>query len=184
VIDAYFYWNIVALVGLTPLLTSYMNPMLRWGHFLFGLVCAAAVVANFTLLPINTLRGTTDFGSAINYGWDEVRSHVLGAQKADPADLIGATRYSTTSQLGFALGLKNPVRFIPDEQSDYLYWTDPQKLAGKSGLILVDDHDGDEQEKQLRPLFATLTEVDRFPIIRFGRTIYAWRIYRGDGFKP
>lgn len=184
IIDAFFYWNIVALIGLMPLLTRYLgSPVLRGLHLAYGLVCAVLLVVNFTVLPISQFRGATDFGSAINFGWSEVRDHMLAAKTASPADTVGAPRYSTTSQVAVALGAE-AVRYVTEERSQYSYWMAGKDLAGKSALILVDDHDAARQIKELQPHFDKLTQVDRFPIVRLGQTIYRWRIYRGDGFHP
>ena len=184
VLDAYFYWNIVAFVGVMPLLTRFMtNPFLRWGHFTFGLIVAAAVTFNFAAAPVVTLFGRTDRGSSINYGWGEVAAHVEAAAAASPADLIAATRYSTTSQLGFALETSAVVKLSP-EHSQYDYWQAEGALAGKSALILVDEPDTSPVIAYLTAHFATLSQVDAFPIIRGGQTIYDWRILRAEGFVP
>jgi hypothetical protein len=184
VLDAYFYWNIVAFVGVMPLLTRYMNnPILRCGHLVFGLIVAVPVTCNFAAAPIATLFGGTDRGSSINYGWSEIAAHIQASRSAAPTDLIAATRYSTTSQLGFALGTTAVVKLSP-EHSQYDYWQDEPALTGKSALVLVDEPDGSPVIAYLTAHFASLKQVDAFPIIRGGRTIYDWRILRGEGFIP
>jgi hypothetical protein len=132
---------------------------------------------------VTTLLGGQDNGSAINFGWREVIAHVRAAEAASPTDTVGATRYSTTAQVGFGLGIADAVRYLPDP-SQYTYWQAGLPLAGKSGLVLVDDHDAGNQVPALAQHFDTLTELDRFTITRFGHVLYAWRLYRGDGYKP
>jgi len=183
-LGAYFYWNIVAFVGLMPLLVRFMdNAIVRWMHFVFGLACAAALVFTFTTLPLGIVLGGSDNGTAINYGWDEIAGHVRLAEASNPTDMIGATRYSTTSQLGFALGIADAVKLSP-EHSQYDYWQANLPLAGKSAMILVDEADSSPVLDWLRTHFTTLSQVDSFDITRQGRRLYSWRLFRGDEFKP
>ena len=58
VLDAYFYWNIVAFVALTPLLARYINRWLLGAHIVFGLVIACLIVTNFAITPVGPLSGT------------------------------------------------------------------------------------------------------------------------------
>jgi hypothetical protein len=184
VLDAYFYWNIVAFVGLMPLLTGSMrSALLRWAHLVFGLAVAGLVVCDLAVVPPGPLFGHEDRGSSINFGWGEIGGHVRAAAAANPVDLYAATRYSTTAQLAFALGTANAVK-LSAEHSQYDYWQVDADLAGKSALILTDEPDGAPQIEWLKAHFATLTEVDAFSISRFGTPIYNWRIFRGEGLQP
>ncbi len=184
VLDAYYYWNIVAFVGLMPLLVRFMgNPWLRWSHIVFGLVAAGLIVTNFSITPIGNAIGRRDNGSSINYGWTEIADHMRAVEAKAPADLVAATRYSTTSQLGFALGTTEAVKISP-EHSQYDYWQDDTSYAGKSALILVDEADKSPVLLYLKAHFANLKQVDAFNIDRFGKTLYRWRIFRGEGYTP
>ncbi len=177
VLDAYFYWNIVAFAGLMPLLTRFMaNRLLLWAHLGFGPICAGLLVFNCAVTPL----GDSNDGSAINYGWDEIAAHVNAVQAADAADLVGATRYSTTAQLGFALGT-TAVTKLSGEHSEWDYWQSGEALAGKSALVLVDKS---TELPWLKAHFATLRQVDSFAITRYGRVLYKWRLFRGEGFVP
>jgi hypothetical protein len=106
------------------------------------------------------------------------------AAATSPTDTVGGNRYSTTAQLGFALGITDAVRYDSGEQSQYLVWQAGKPLAGKSGLILIDEHAAERQVAALTSRFDRLTEIDRFTITRLGRPLYGWRIYRGDGYRP
>jgi 4-amino-4-deoxy-L-arabinose transferase-like glycosyltransferase len=182
--DAYFYWNIVAFVGLMPLLTRFMtNRWLLGIHMVFGVLAAGLIVVNFTVVPLGTLvTGRVESGSAINFGWDQVVGHVQAAAAQAPTDIVGATRYSTTSQLGFALGITDAVKLSP-EHSQYDYWQAGMPLAGKSALILVDEGDGSPQLAWLRTHFATLEQIDAFAVTRYDRQIYSWRLFRGTDYR-
>ena len=184
VLDAYFYWNIVAFVGVMPLLTRFLqNRILLWAHLLFGLLLAALVVMNFGIIPVGDALHRQDNGSSINYGWSEVADHIRAAEAIKPVDLVAATRYSTTSQLGFALGTTAAVKLSP-EHSQYDYWQNEADFAGKSALILTDEPDDSAVIAFLRAHFTTLDQVDSFGISRFGIGLYSWRIWRGDGYIP
>ncbi len=181
--DAYFYWNIVAFVGLMPLLTRFMaNRWLLGAHLAFGLLAAILIVINFTVVPLGSLGGRIEGGSAINYGWDQVVAHVREAEASQPTDLVAATRYSTTSQLGFALGVTDAVKLSP-EHSEYDFWQAGLPLSGKSALILTDETDSSPVLDWLRAHFAALTQVDAFAVTRYGRIIYRWRLFRGDNYR-
>ena len=182
-LGAYFYWNIVAFVGLMPMLTKFTGKWLRLAHYAFGLFCAALIVCNFAVTPVGPLVGIRDPGSSINYGWSEVATHVRAAEATAPTDLVAATRYSTTSQLGFALGIGNAAKLSP-EHSQYDYWQADAPLAGKSAMILVDENDDSPVMAFLREHFATLSEVDKFTVTRFGRDLYKWRLFRGEEWRP
>ena len=182
-LGAYFYWNIVAFVGLMPMLTRFTGPWLRLGHYAFGLFCAALIVCNFAVTPVGPLVGIRDPGSSINYGWGEIADHVRAAEAKAPTDLVAATRYSTTSQLGFALGISNAAKLSP-EHSQYDYWQADAPLAGKSALILIDEKDNSPVLTFLTEHFGSFTEVDRFTITRFGRDLYKWRLFRGEDWRP
>jgi 4-amino-4-deoxy-L-arabinose transferase-like glycosyltransferase len=182
VLDAYFYWNIVAFIGLMPLLTRFLgNPILRWAHFIFGLLLAVLIVVNFSVIPVGELVGIRDRGSSSDYNWTAIGEHMRAAQEKTPADLIAATRYSTTAQLGFVLGTPDTVKLSP-EHSQYDYWQNEAGYAGKSALILTDEPDGAPRIVWLQQHFATLTQVDSFDTVLLGRTLYTWRIFRGEGF--
>ncbi len=168
VLDAFFYWNIVAFIGLMPLLTRFMgNPVLRWAHYLFGLLFAVLIVVNFSVIPVGELLGIRDRGSSSDYNWTAIGEHMRAAEEKTPADLIAATRYSTTAQLGFALGTPDTVKLSP-EHSQYDYWQDEADYAGKSALILTDEQDGDGTFTWLRQHFASLTQIDSIDTMMLG----------------
>ena len=188
VLDAYFYWNIVAFIGLMPLLTRFMaNPLHRWAHYIVGLLLILTFVFNFTWMPFADFVGRRDRGSASDFGWTEIGEHMRAAIAAQPADLVGATRYSTTSQLGFVLGTTDVVK-LSAEHSQYDFWQgDGSQYAGKSALILGDEPDGlggGERLAWLQQHFTTLTTIDEWKTVRMGHPIYTWRIFRGEGYIP
>ena len=183
-LGAYFYWDIVAFIGLMPLIQRYTGKWLAYVHYAFGLLCAGLIVANFALTPVApALIGLIDRGSSINYGWGEIAGHVQLAEAGNPTDMVGATRYSTTSQLGFALGISDAVK-LSAEHSQYDYWQDGLPMAGKSAIILTDEGDGSGVINWLGGHFTNLTQVDSFDIVRFGKPIYHWRLFRGESFQP
>jgi 4-amino-4-deoxy-L-arabinose transferase-like glycosyltransferase len=182
--NAYFYWNIPGFAVVMLLLAGAMkSAWLRWAHVCYGLLWASLILLNFTIVPIGTLIQRQDNGSAINYDWSLIADRVRAAQAAAPSDLVASTRYSTTSQLGFVLGTTEAVK-LSDEHSQYDYWQNTGDYAGKSAIILADDPDGSPSLTYLQDHFTTLTLMDQITVTRFGRYLYAWRIFRGEGFKP
>jgi len=185
VIGGYFYWNILAFVGIIPLLTRWIGTRIQfWLHTIYGLVCAGLLVFNFSVTPVAPLFNYGDRGSSINIDWPTVRAHMQAQLQQHPGDVVAGTRYSTTSQLGFVLGRPDAVPIAIEPLLEYGYWFDPPSLAGKSALILTDEDDGSPVIQDLRQHFANLTMVDDFHIVRFGRDIYRWRIFRGEDYRP
>jgi hypothetical protein len=182
-LGAYFYWNIVAFAVLMPMLTRFVGKWLGRVHYVIGLISAGLIAWNFSVVPIGEMIGRLDHGSSINFGWSEIADHVRAAEAQSPTDLIGATRYSTTSQLGFVLGITNAVKLAP-EHSQYDYWQDETKFAGKSALLLIDNRSVPMLDEYLKQHFAALTKVDEFTIVRLGHPIYRWELWRGEGFRP
>jgi hypothetical protein len=181
-LGAYFYWNIVAFIAVMPLLVRYLGSRIQlWLHLGFGLVAAALVVVNFSVMPLGVLMGGREGGSAVNFGWRDVTSAVLAAADRHPADFIAATRYSTASQLGFQLR-RADVLALSLDHDQFDHWFDPALYTGKDAIILADDNDGPAGIEYLRAHFRTLTLLNVVPVVRFGHTIHNFQIYLGQGY--
>ena len=108
----------------------------------------------------------------------------MTAQRAaHPETLLAATRYSTTAQLGFALGTADVVKLSP-EHSQWDYWQEGRDFTGTSALILADEPDGSPTIEFLRTHFETLDVVDSFTVDHLGKPLYDWRIFLGTGWTP
>ena len=182
-LDAFFYWSIVGLVGVTALMASYTGRIALVLHLAFGVVCAALIVVNFAVIPIAALQNGRDPGSAVNYGWNDIVEHMRAAEARTPADLVGGTGYSNSAQLSVALNDLSVVDLSPIA-SEFSYWFDPEAWAGKSALVLVGENDRPDEVAYITQHFATFVPVDDFQITRFGHDIYRWRIFRGEGYRP
>ena len=182
-LDAYFYWSVVGLIALMPLLAGYIGRrIVLWLHLTLGAICAVLIVVNFSILPIAAIAGGKDPGSGINFGWPEIAAHVRGAEAATPTDFIGATGYSITAQLAVALGLD--VADLSFNPSQFNYWAGAHEFDGKSALVLSGENDKPEELSYVRAHFTTFTQIEEFSVSRFGRTLYTWRIFRGEGWQP
>ncbi len=183
VLNAYTYWNIVALLAVTPLLVVHTTGWLRLLHYGYGLLWVVAMLINTTVVPLATLVDKRDLGWALNYDFDIVAER-MRKQAADRPDvLMAATLYSTTAQLGFALGTTDVVKLSP-EHSQWDYWQEGRDFTGRSALILANEPDNSRTIKFLRAHFDTLEVVDSFKIRRIGKPIYTWRIFLGENWKP
>jgi len=57
-LGAYFYWNIVAFIAVMPLLVRWLGSRFQlWLHLSFGLVAAALVAFNFSVMPLGCAAG-------------------------------------------------------------------------------------------------------------------------------
>jgi 4-amino-4-deoxy-L-arabinose transferase-like glycosyltransferase len=183
VLDSFFYWNIVGLVGLMPLLAGYIgNRIVLRLQLLFGLACAVLIVVNFAVAPLATFTGGKDTGSAVNFGWSEIAARMRAAEAAHPTDFIAGTGYSNTAQLAVALG-QDAVDLSPNP-SQFSYWFPVGNYAGKSALILEGEDDKATEVANIRDHFKTLVQVDEITINRNNAPAYTWKILMGEDWQP
>ena len=185
VLDAYFYWSIVGLTALMPLLASYIYRRFGlWLHLVFGTICAALIVVNFSILPLAAFNGGKDPGTGINFGWTEIAQHMRAAGLARPGDLLAASGYPIAAPLSVALG--EDVADLSPLPSQYDYWAPRTSFAGRSALVLTGEGESDQaaELREIKSHFATFDQVEHFSITRLGRVVYTWRIYRGVNWTP
>jgi hypothetical protein len=139
-------------------------------------------VVNFSVMPLGVLLNGREGGSAVNFGWREVTMAVRAAAETHPADFVGATRYSTASQLGFQLH-RTDVVAISIDHDQFDHWFDPERYRGKDAIILADDNDSPAGIDYLRTHFQALTLLEEVPVVRFGRTVHNFQIYLGEGYR-
>jgi 4-amino-4-deoxy-L-arabinose transferase-like glycosyltransferase len=185
VLDAYFYWSLVGLTALMPVLAGYIGRRVAlWLHLGFGIVCAALMVVNFSILPLAAFHGGKDPGTGINFGWTEIARHMRAVGLAHPGDLLAASGYPIAAPLSVALG--EDVADLSPLPSQYDYWAPRSSFAGQSALVLTGEGESDQaaELKYIRSHFATFAPVETFAVTRYGRVVYTWHIYRGVNWTP
>lgn len=184
VLGAYFYWNIVAYIGAMPLLARHIGRGIQfWLHVVVGLIMAVAIVFNFAIAPLGPLTGGKDGGSAVNFGWDIVPARVEARLAEHPDALLAGTRYSIATQLGFALRRPDVVA-LSVERDQFDYWFGKEPLTGRDFIILADDNDTPDEAAYLADSFQRVTELETVPVIRFGVTVFNFRILFAQGYRP
>jgi len=177
----YFYWNIVAYLAIIAIALRYLgNGWLMRLHLGFGVVMAVLLTTNFTLLPAAYLVRAPDWGTAANYGWQEVAAAVTEEQARHPDAFLGATRYTYAAQLGFQLRRHEvlPLNSLPDQ---YDFWYPEAGFAGRDAIFLADQaFPIDFAARQFR----SCTPLRDVPVERLGVAVWSFRLYFCEGFVP
>lgn len=179
-VEVYFYWNILAILPMMPLLAGRMGRITFPLHLAYGVIIAGIAVVNYGLLPLGTLFGQPDWYAVSNFDWPAVAQRISEREQTHPGAFIATTRYSTAAQLGFALHDPD-VTALGDRPNEYDYWFDPAAHAGRDALIVADRA---YPTDALRSRFESLTKLEDVPVTRFGQTIWSYEIWLGTGYRP
>lgn len=175
------YWTDVGY--LLPLLLAVAlvgRRLLFWAHMLLGLGFGAVILVNYAVIPVGTLFGQNDYGSAVLYGWPEVEAAMRQAEAAHPDAFLAATNYKLAAPLGYALHTTD-IATLSDRRDQFDYWFEEAAAVGRPGLVLADPI---FPIATAEPRFETLTLVAEVPVVRFGHTIHRFLIYLGTGYIP
>ena len=178
-VEIFFYWNIVAILPLMPLLAGWIRR--RWVlllHLLYGTLLAGGFAFDQTIVPVGNLIGRYDWTASSTFGWPAVAERIEALEKTHTIGFVAATRYTTAAQLGFAL--HDPeVTAISSRHDQYDYWFDPAAHQGQDALVVSDPQLG---LGEVAPYFDSLTPLETVPYTAFGHTIYEPTIYLGKRF--
>jgi 4-amino-4-deoxy-L-arabinose transferase-like glycosyltransferase len=178
----HFYWNMEAYLMFFPLALAYLNSA-RWlrAHLVYGMVCSVLFTINYTVLPLATVVGRTDFESSRAFGWTEIGSQVAAAKTAYSARFVASSDWQAASQLAFAL--RDPtVECFDDNESQFMFWSERAQWRGQDAIILVDELKIQAVDYIIRPQFRTLELITTIPVVRFGRTLTTYQLYRGVSY--
>lgn len=175
-----FYWLVVAYPVFLSLAIAFIRSRLTVAaHLFYGVVCAALVTANYTLLPLASLVGASDPESELIFGWDQIAAQVDNAKQATGADFLAATNYRTAALLAFAV--RDPtVEALSPRRDQFDIWLLGNDRTDQDAIILADDwHPLDDSAQRA---FAAVEPIGTVEIIRFGRVLKEYRLYHGRGF--
>jgi dolichol-phosphate mannosyltransferase len=131
------------------------------------------------------------------YGWDEVarKSRAIRASLPEGSFYLalGGRPYPPASQLAFAL--KDPSQvygqnLIGWEALQYRFWTDPEQLAGKDAVVVIEGEDPAGRVGQVLRLYFRSVEPAGDLSIPVGRIAFLPRsslrftLYRAHGYHP
>jgi hypothetical protein len=125
--------------------------------------------------------GRTDFESSRAFGWTEIGSQVAAAKTAYSARFVASSDWQAASQLAFAL--RDPtVECFDDNESQFMFWSERAQWRGQDAIILVDELKIQAVDYIIRPQFRTLELITTIPVVRFGRTLTTYQLYRGVSY--
>lgn len=178
----HFYWNIEAYLMLLPVALYYF-PSIRLvrAHLVYGATFSMLFTFNYTVLPLAAIAGQEDFESARVFGWTEIGNRTAAAKLRYDAKFIAASDWQTASQLGFAL--RDPaVECFQYDRSQFTFWLNNELRNGQDAIILVDEPQLENLDMVIRPKFRGLELVDTIQVIRFGKLLTTYRIFRGISY--
>lgn len=178
-VEIFFYWNIVAILPLMPLLAGWMRR--RWVLVLqlaYGMLLALGFAFDQTIVPAANMWGSYDWTASSTFGWPKVAERVKAFEQQYNTTFVVETRYTTAAQLGFAM--HDPeVTAISSRHDQYDYWFDPAAHEGQDAIVVSDPQLG---LGDVAPYFDSITPLETVPYVALGRTVYAPTIYLGKRF--
>ena len=201
----FLLWSALPILALTWLASFDGIPKPHWHApgFLMGLIAAgaawdrirtrrswqvavgAAVALNLAVVGVLVaLPFRPDFAGAGHiWGWDQVAARtepLFQATPASPGRFIMMARYQTAGQMEFPLRPKHLVA-TPFGGDAYALWVPHQAVIDWNALYINDSSAGPGA-----PLDRMFQRVDRLPdieVVRYGRVIRRFAVYRGFGFR-
>lgn len=177
-----YYWNIVSIAALFPLLAAYIRT--RWGlvlHLGFGAICAVAFAVNYAVLPLAALGGHIDSESGLTYDWPAIAATAKADLATTGAQFLAASDYRHGAILAFAAGDPD-VEVFSDRESQFDFWRDDAALAGKDAVIVTDLWH--PMSQAVRQHFASLTGLGGHDVARFGRILAHYDFWLGKSYRP
>jgi dolichyl-phosphate-mannose-protein mannosyltransferase len=177
-----YYWNIVAVVPIFPLLLAYIRS--RWGlvlHLIFGALIITAFTVNYAVVPVAALFGTIDSESGIVYDWPKITAEAESDRASAGAQFLAASDYRHGSILGFTAGDPDVVVFS-SRKSQFDYWRDEAKLTGKAAIVVTDLWH--PLSPDITGHFSTVEKLGGRDVVRFGHLIAHYDFYLAKSYRP
>src|SRR3569833_2073571 len=137
-VEIFFYWNIVAILPLVPLLAGWKRR--RWVlvlHLPYGTMLALGFALDHTIVPVANMWCGYDWTGSSTYGWPKVAERVKAYEQQYNTTFVVETRYTTAAQLGFALHAPE-VTAISSRHDQYEIWFDPSAHEGQDAIVVSD----------------------------------------------
>lgn len=173
------YWNILAYpIGIPLLVRGFRTRTWFWLHVVTGTALIALFMLNLLVAPVRDYLGWWDPTTYSNYDWPRIARIVAAERDKNPQAFLGATRYTTAAQLGFALHDVD-VTDISARHTEFNYWFDPPAHHGQDGLILAAPFIPPDYA---RTQFHSLTLLRTIDVVRFGVTVGTYQLYLGKDY--
>ena len=176
-----FYWNIVAIIPVIPLVVMYFQS--RWvfiGHLLWGSVLLGLLMINHTIFPLSAFSGKVDDETAIMFGWPEISQQVHQVQAENNADFLVTSDYRSGSILAFWTG-DISVQVIASRFSQFSIWLDRNDHISQDAVILTSNWF--PLTDVMRDHFEVVEFVRNIDVERLGRPVTQYQIYLGHTSK-
>lgn len=177
-----YYWNIVAVAPIFPLVAAYIRS--RWGlvlHLAFGTLVITAFTVNYAVVPLAALFGTIDSESGIVYDWPEIAAAAEGYRTSSGASVLAASDYRHGSILAFTAGDPD-VEVFSSRRSQFDYWRDDAKLAGKDAVVVTDLWH--PLSPDITRHFFMVEKLGGRDVVRFGHLIAHYDFYLARAYRP
>ena len=173
------YWNILAFPIALPLLVGkFRTRVFFWLHVATGTLLIGLFVANLLIAPVRNYVGWWDTVTWSNYDWPRIAGIVAAEHAREPEAFLGATRYTTAAQLGFALH-DTSVTDISSRHTEFNYWFDPGVHRGQDTLILAAPFIPPDFA---RTQFRSFDLIQTIDVTRFGVTVGQYQLYLGKQY--
>ena len=179
--EAYFWWNLPAVILMMPLMGRYLGRIAFWGHVVLSVTVSVFYVISATIFPLLLLIDRPDTTRTRYYGWEQIEAPLRAAIAQYHPDFVGSSRWEYASLAGFVLDDPDTVSIDPTP-NQYHYWFDPAAHRGQSAVLVT--HSQNAQQATIDSQFDKVTLIEEIPVVRFGHELGTYRLYLGEGFKP
>jgi 4-amino-4-deoxy-L-arabinose transferase-like glycosyltransferase len=177
-----YYWNIVAIVAMFPLIVAYFRTRIGLiAHLAFGALCATAFTINYAVVPLAALSGTIDSESGIVYDWPEIATEARSYLAQTGTGFLAASDYRHGSILAFTTDDRH-VEVFSDRKSQFDFWRDDAALSGRDAVVVTDLWHPMSAEIQRH--FSAVTKLGGHDVVRFGHLIAHYDFYRATSYRP
>lgn len=175
------YWTDVGFLLVLVFVIPFVGRRVAfWGHMATGIGFALVMLVNLAVLPVATVFGQNDRGSAVLHGWDAAAAAVREAQALHPDAFLASTHFALAAPLGYALRTTD-IATLSVRRDQFDYWFDDAAAAGRDAIVFTDRARG---IKAAEPRFESLTQIAEIPVERFGHRIHSYLIYLGKSYRP
>jgi len=179
--EAYFWWNLPAVILMMPLMGRYLGRFAFWGHVVLSALVSVLYLISATIFPLLLLLDRPDTTRTRYYGWEQIEAPLRAAIAEYHPDFVGSSRWEYASLAGFVLDDPNTVSIDPTP-NQYHYWFNPAEHRGQTAVLVT--HSQNAQQGTIDKQFDKVTLLQEIPVVRFGHKLGTYRIYLGEGFKP
>ncbi len=176
-----FWWSAVAFALVLPFSGRYVGAVALGIHVVWGGLIATFLTVSLAVVPLTGLmgRGMGLEGDRI-FGWGEITSKVLAAQREHQTQLLAVNTATAASQLAFALDDPEVVAIQPDRNA-FDDWFNHEAHRGEDAIVLVMRGAYGQAWKDE---FESVQHLEDIDVDRFGLPLVTHELWLGHGYRP